>query len=191
MFRELRRRLNALLPAPWGTRPKAFAPGADSGGSFADAFSSQAAPTTAALVREFKGVVYACSVLNSQAVAAAQRRVYVTTSLGQRKSRWPTRKTLRSRRLAKARGSADETEEMLDHPLVALLEKPNPYMSGSFLIEMTDLYLELAGSAYWLIERDALRVPGKLWLLQTQLVTPHRSLSTGMVDYWEYGAGPR
>lgn len=41
-----------------------------------------------------------------------------------------------------------------NHPWLPVLQRPNPYMSGYLLRELTFLGLELSGNAYWAIERD-------------------------------------
>ena len=174
---------------------KSFAPAADTGGSWADQFSSQPAPTAAKLIAEYKGIVYSCATLNSQSTAAAERRAYVQTAPGQRKCRWAVgpvgAATKRRMRSAKALRAGVAVEEILEHPLITLLEQPNQYMSGSFLKEMTALYLDLVGSAYWYVERGKLREPVKIWLLQSHLVTADRDPSTGMVERWTVGSGQK
>ena len=51
----------------------------------------------------------------------------------------------------------------LDHPLVALMRSPNPYLSRWFLWYLTVTHLDLTGNAYWWIATDSLGVPRALW----------------------------
>lgn len=57
----------------------------------------------------------------------------------------------------------DKKEVILTHPLIDLLSRPNPKMSGYTLMFLTEVYLLLRGEGGWLIERNGLRVPGELW----------------------------
>src|SRR6202035_257772 len=84
--------------------------------------------------------------------------------------------------------------EITRHPLLDLLKSPqsdpdNPGLSGYDLRWTTQLYLESVGRAYWLIERDGLGVPNKLWLLRSHLVREVAD-PTGnrLIDHYEYGS---
>jgi HK97 family phage portal protein len=58
------------------------------------------------------------------------------------------------------------------------------------LWELTTLYQEVHGSAYWLMNFDALGVPAEIWILPGQNVTPrHEPDSRNLVDYYEYVTG--
>jgi HK97 family phage portal protein len=61
---------------------------------------------------------------------------------------------------------------------------------GFDLWELTELYLEVHGSAYWLLDFDpALGVPANIWILPSQNVTPRRQPdSPNLVDVYEYRA---
>jgi HK97 family phage portal protein len=56
------------------------------------------------------------------------------------------------------------------------------------LWELTELSLEVAGSAYWLLDFDPLlNIPSAIWILPAHLITPKRSAdSPRLVDYYEY-----
>ena len=47
----------------------------------------------------------------------------------------------------------------MDHPLLTLLAQVNPIHNSFDLWELTTLYQEVHGSAYWFIERDVLGIP--------------------------------
>ena len=61
-------------------------------------------------------------------------------------------------------------EEVEAHPLLTLLNSPNPFMTGSEFFEMTFLHLELTGNAFWAVERDKKGKPSALWPLMPQFV---------------------
>jgi HK97 family phage portal protein len=61
------------------------------------------------------------------------------------------------------------------------------------LWDMTTLYQEVLGQAYWYVELDeVLHVPQAIWILPAQNVTPRRDPhSPNLVDYYEYKSGAR
>lgn len=50
-----------------------------------------------------------------------------------------------------------------DHLMLRTLRKPNTLMSGSSLIRVTQLSLDLVGDSFWLLSRNALGVPFQYW----------------------------
>lgn len=80
----------------------------------------------------------------------------------------------------------DEDEEVFDHPLLDVLDKPNNMMSGADLMYHTAAHLELTGNAYWLHDD---RNPRQLLAL-----LPHHTkikMSDGLMDIrgYEYRVG--
>lgn len=62
-------------------------------------------------------------------------------------------------------------EEVETHPLLDLLDSPNPYMTRFEFFEMTFLHLELAGEAFWAINRkNGKGAPIELWPLMPNAV---------------------
>ena len=55
-------------------------------------------------------------------------------------------------------------------------------------MEITDLYQEITGVAYWWLPTNTLGVPEAIWILQSQLVTPKVS-EGGKLLHYEYGKG--
>lgn len=49
------------------------------------------------------------------------------------------------------------------HPLIDLLASPNPYFSGPELIELTQMWLDLTGEAFWVKTRNIYGYPIELW----------------------------
>lgn len=50
-----------------------------------------------------------------------------------------------------------------NHPLLQLLRRPNPLMSGTSLMRVTQLSIDLAGDAFWLLERNGFDMPVRAW----------------------------
>src|SRR5262249_6934236 len=73
------------------------------------------------------------------------------------------------------------------HPLLTLLRKVNPVHNSFDLWELTTLYQEVHGSAYWYLGMGPLDVPEEIWVLPAQNVTPRRYPgSKNIVDYYQY-----
>lgn len=70
-----------------------------------------------------------------------------------------------------------QKEQIQEHPLIDLLTRPNPKMSGYVLKYLTEVWLQLRGEAGWLIERNGLRVPGELWPVPPHWVTEIPSIN--------------
>jgi HK97 family phage portal protein len=80
-----------------------------------------------------------------------------------------------------------------DHPLLTILSRPNPIHNSFDLWELTTLYQEVHGSAYWFLDLNpALGVPQAIWILPSQNITPKREPnSPNIVDYYLYRTGAR
>lgn len=172
----------------WMVGKEAPAMGGGRGDSpFLDLWKSIPAPTLHQLIDHYKEVVYACASINASAVASTTLRLYVQTGSGQARPKCRTRKLSDSQRrwlgsnkgLAGRIAKAVEIEEVLEHPLLTLLETVNQFIDGFTLQEFTQLYQDVAGSAYWLIDTDRLGTPSAIWLLPPQSVQTKRD-SKGM-----------
>jgi hypothetical protein len=53
----------------------------------------------------------------------------------------------------------DRIEEVTDHPLLTLLAHVNPVHNAFDLWELTTLYQEVQGCAYWYFDRGPLGIP--------------------------------
>lgn len=183
----------------WLSRGKsAPAPERIAAGEFAsvDSWGVLRAPSDTELVKSFRGTAYACANLCAQGVASVPLRLYVTTREGEAAPRCRTRaldparlKSLAARpNLASSLAGALSVTEVTEHPLLELLSKVNEELDGFSLIELTDLYLEIVGSAYWWLGRNALGIIESIWVLAPQHVVVKRSRS-GRAAGYEYGWG--
>jgi len=177
------------------------------GATYSDVFRMSRAPTPQELIQQLVGTAYACATLNADLVASATLRLYVATRPGE----VPPKSYLRPRVLSRKALShlkdnpafagfvaGDVTiHEVTHHPLLDLLKAPqrdpeNPGLSGYDLRWATQLYLESIGRAYWLIERDGLGVPNKIWLLRSHLVREVADTSgKQIISHYEYGSRAR
>ena len=79
---------------------------------------------------------------------------------------------------------------MADHPLLDLLVQVNPVMNAFDSWELTTLYQEVHGAAYWLLDPGPLGTPQRIWILPSQNVTARREPgSPNLVDYYLYRTG--
>jgi phage portal protein BeeE len=173
------------------------------GSAYSDVFRKTRAPSPRELIQQLVGTAYACATLNSDLVASTALKLYVATRPGESQPKAYLRARPVSRK-ALARLGADPSLsgfvagdvsvlEVTHHPLLSLLKAPqsdpdDPGLSGYDFRFLTQLYLESVGRAYWLIERDGLGVPGKLWLLRSHLVREIADASgRRILSHYEYG----
>jgi HK97 family phage portal protein len=72
-----------------------------------------------------------------------------------------------------------------DHPLIALVNKPNPYYSGELLLYAT-ITDWMFGNAYWRKIRNRLGEVIELWWMPSQLVEPKWGGTSSYLDFYEY-----
>ena len=56
-----------------------------------------------------------------------------------------------------------EIEEIFDHPFLTLLDKANPSMTGRTARQITQIYLDIKGEAFWVLERNGQGMPIEYW----------------------------
>jgi HK97 family phage portal protein len=161
---------------------------------FVDAFRRLRNPSAFDLLGELKNTAYACATLNAGVCASFPPRLYVSTRPGQAAARCQTRALSAGERrgladrpeLAPLLRSAERVEEVVDHPLLTLLRAVNPTHNAHDLWELTTLYQEVHGSAYWQLGFGPLGVPDAIWVLPAQHVRAVRAEnSTELVDWYE------
>jgi HK97 family phage portal protein len=168
-----------------------------SGTSYVDAYQRNRQPSPNELLAELKGTAWTCASINASVCASFPPRLYVATHEGQSAPKCltaPLRKDreeqLRSR--LRLRGKAAQLEEVLDHPLLTLLQQTNPFLNSFDLWELTTLYQEVHGSAYWYLAHGPLGEPREIWVLPSQNVTPQRDAdSPNIVDFYTYRTGSK
>ncbi len=183
------------------TLPDALTGSQWSGTTFVDTYRRNRAPTPNELLAELKNTAWTCASINAAVCASFQPRLYVITRHNQPRPKCLTR-ALPPRLEDRLRGEpwlghrtkgAQTIEEVTDHPLLTLLSQVNPIHNSLDLWELTTLYQEVHGSAYWLLDLDpVLGTPRQVWILPSQNVTPRREPdSPNLVDYYQYRTGTR
>lgn len=185
--------------ARWLTQksaPAALAGSQWHGPRLIDFYRRMAAPSARDLLAELKSTAWTCASINSSVCASFPPRLYVASEPGHPPPRCLTRgltqdteARLRDAAHLKAHTrTAAAIEEVVEHPLLDLLRQVNPVHNGFDLWELTELYLEVHGCAYWLLDIDpALGIPASIWILPSQNITPRRAPgSANLVDAYEY-----
>jgi len=67
---------------------------------------------------------------------------------------------------------AVDVEEVIEHPFIRLMEKPNPFIPAFIIKETTALFTDLTGDAYWYIAKNRMGVPKQIWVIPSQNITP-------------------
>lgn len=174
------------------------------GTGFVDAFKRNRQPTANELLAELKNTAWTCASINAATCANNPPNLYVVTRHNQPVPKCATR-PLDARTEKRLRGlphlaawtkGAATLEQVTDHPLLTLLERPTApgnLLNKFDLWELTTLYQEVLGSAYWYLDMDiVLGVPRAVWVLPAQNVAPRREPgSTNVVDYYLYRTGAR
>lgn len=154
-----------------------------------DAFGTQPEPNKMDLVRAYEDIVYACVSLIVHNISCVPIRLYVKTGTGQRKPKCETRRVeAKCIEKVKSLGMGANVEEVTSHPLLDLIHKCNPYHNKHGLVELTQIYLELTGNAFWLMNFNGLGIPEELYLLPSQYVFPERD-ENFFVKAWRFGQG--
>ena len=139
--------------------------------------------TQADAIRNFTAWVYICSSINASAVAAVPLRLYARkTYKNQKFKSIDTKPVSRERRNWLFDGSSSEiqeyltkavdVEEVLEHPFLKLMRRPNPFIPAFVVKETTVLFTDLTGDAYWYIVRNRRGVPQQIWVIPTQNLKP-------------------
>lgn len=127
-------------------------------------------------IDQFTSWVYICASLNAQSCAAVPLDLYARVPEGGKA--WRSIKTAkidrrtRARLAPKWRTKAADVEEVTEHAFLDLMEKVNPFMNRSDLMELTIMFLDLMGEAYWYIIKGKLNQPVELWPIPSQYMTP-------------------
>lgn len=165
---------------------------------------SEALPSDVAadkLVRRYRQWVFTCAQLNAASVASAPLRLYATRASGESRARKRGKaprllspeecRKLMSRpglaNLARIK-SAEDIEEIMDHPLLDMLENVNEWDDGYEALELTTIYQDLTGSAYWHVpNHDMLGVPTEFAVLPSQWVTVLPGKKGQLIGGYKYG----
>lgn len=103
---------------------------------------------------------------------------------------WVQRAAPEAKLEVKSTDSKGEVEIIADHPMLALIQKPNDFYADIVLLWGILLSLLLDGNAYIMIMRDGYGKPAELWYIPHWMLEPKRDLgATGFIDYYLYSPG--
>lgn len=137
--------------------------------------------TKADFVRQFQGWVYIACKLNAQTLASTVLRLYVAKQQKGKKFKTITTKPVSRERLKYLQSNSgieryltksEEIEEVTDHVLLDLFDSVNPYQNKRDLFEMTTMFLDLTGEAYWFLLPSKLAVPEQIYIVPSQHINP-------------------
>lgn len=168
----------------------------------AGAFRQKRAPTPVELVASYRAMTYSFANRNARAVASQDLRLYGTTRKGQKGASWAHR-TLNltevkrlaksypeSATLQKAVTGAVRIDQIVDHPIIDLLDWVNPWMSRFQLFELTQLYNEIVGYSFWTFGIGAMKRLTEIWPLPAWMCYPTPDFwGTDVVLYYVFTAG--
>jgi phage portal protein BeeE len=88
-------------------------------------------------------------------------------------------------RQARRKDLETQFQHIPDHPILALLDSGNPFLSGQAVRQVTQLHLDILGEAFWLLERNGQGVPLSIWPLPPTWVleTPDLKRSSYRVSF--------
>lgn len=138
-------------------------------------------------VELYKSWCYTCANKNARRIASTPLRLYATRAKGEQPAGVPfgrsigksvkdrdrlehLRATVKAGRAAARLATAEDVEEIAEHPILDLLDKPNERDNQFDLSELLSLFLDQTGDHFWYIQKGALGVPDWLWPLPSQLV---------------------
>ena len=186
---------------PRKSAPAALTGNQWSGTSFIDSFKRERSPTANELMAELKNTAFTCATMNAAVCAARPPKLFVATDPKTQMQARCLTQPIDAHTEKRLRGSpilpphitnASGLEEVLHHPLLTLLRQVNPIHNSFDLWELTTLYQEVHGCAYWYLQLGPLGVPENIWILPAQNVTPRRRPnSQNIVDFYEYRIGSR
>lgn len=195
----------SIVKAPIPPRGLNTSPSGGARPYYFDGFRRKLVPDDNVLLREYKRVIYTCCNLNVNRVCTTPLRLYIKRENNNSAKKSLLRKGIETRTISskkkdflssnatlqKALKQFVDIEEVVVHPSLNVLQKGNrlPFFNGQRLFEITQLFQELIGRAYILVENDPiLGIPSDLWVLPAHWVKPRSTKKTSarkVIDYYE------
>lgn len=133
------------------------------------------------LVERYRSWAYICATRNASRVASVPLRLYAARGTGEARSRAKARTLSRKEHLKLLNDrpwlsenprikEAAEIEEILVHPFNQLMMNINPIRDRFETFEETQIFLDITGNSYWLLEMNGLGIPSSIYLLPSQFV---------------------
>ena len=159
---------------------------------------TQKVKTKEDFVNAFQTWVYICSKRNANGVASVPLKLYAAKQTKGKKLLCPTKAlTLHQRKWLHSRADlepyltkSEEIEEITEHPFIDTMRDVNPYHNARDLKELTTIYCDLTGEAYWFILPDKLGIPEQIWPIPSQHINPKFGKSLDkVIEYFVYERG--
>lgn len=151
------------------------------------------------LLAAYKSWTYICVNKNAGTLANVPLKLYMrkTTINKNNKLLFPTREV--GKKTIKYLNSQSELqsyltksigiEQVLEHPLIDLLNKVNPFMNWMDLCESTVINCDLTGNHYWYILKNKLGLPVELWPIPADRIAIIPSKTKYIAGYlYKYGS---
>jgi len=139
------------------------------------------------LLQAYRSWVFVCANKNATSFASVPLRLYsgkeVVGDDGRPKPvkiKWPTRPVSDRQRLNLMENSSlmqhrmfrksVDVVEITDHPFLEMMNNVNGFMNSFSLWELTELFQELCGNAYWYVVRDGVGTPVELWPIMPHMI---------------------
>jgi HK97 family phage portal protein len=124
-------------------------------------------------VAQYGQWVYVCVTKNSGSVARYPLKLYAKRKSKNQKvisKHIPVPKDFREYmesmpHLRKYSVDAEDVVEIIEHPILDLFNRVNPQMNRFDLFELTEMFLELTGNAYWYMVLNNLHLPEQIWII--------------------------
>ncbi len=59
-----------------------------------------------------------------------------------------------------------ERSQVAEHPILELLDYVNPFLTGAESLELTQMYIDLCGECFWVMNFNGLKEPAEIWIPQ-------------------------
>lgn len=79
-------------------------------------------------------------------------------------------------------------EQVLDHPMLRLMQRPNDHYTGPILWMATLIDWNVDGNAYWLLLRDQSDIVREIWWVPSWMISP-KGDDSEFVSHYEYKPG--
>lgn len=104
------------------------------------------------------GWIATCNSKNAQTIASVPIKLYYKNSTG-KELKWIKHKDITTKNIQFLKDTTkkditNEIIEIVEHPILDLLEKPNERMNWLDMVSFTQSYLGLIGNCYWYLEKD-------------------------------------
>lgn len=87
-------------------------------------------------------------------------------------------------RYTKRDEGSDQRKQVFNHQALKVLKNPNPFWSRFGLMEISQMYMDLTGESYWVVERDPRSsIPLHLWSVRPDRMTPVPDKDTYLKGY--------